>query len=128
MVKVEYSYYKDEYLGDLIQENEFNKLIKRAEPYVSTRTFGKASQVTEDMDETLVNKVKDALCAVAEIIKAYTGDDGTEHGRVSSESVGGSWSRSFAIEKDSNDLINIIGDKLCLYLYDTGLLYAGGDK
>lgn len=125
MVEVTYSYYKDEYFGDMIQESEFKKLIKRAEPYVSARTFGKADEVTDTSDTSLVIKVKDALCAVAEIIKAHTSDDGVEHGEVVSESVGGSWSRSFANSTDKSGMIDIITNKLYILLSNTGLLYGG---
>lgn len=127
MVNVTYSYYKDEYFGDLIQEEEFKKLIKRAKPYLSVRTFGRVDNIDESSDENIVNKIKDTYCSVAEILKAHTGDDGIEFGVVTSESVGGSWSRSFSVDEKAKNIASIINDKICLHLANTGLLYAGDD-
>lgn len=125
MVSVDYDYYTTSYYGDLISEDEFPKFIKRAEPYVSARTFGSADEV-EDTD-TLANKVKDCLCGVAELLKSYTDDDGIAHGAVKSESVGGSWSRNYGGTSDGNESIeDIINNKIYIMLSNTGLLYAGG--
>ena len=126
MIGVTYDYYKNEYYGEMLNEHEFNKYIKRAEPYVSSRTFGKADLVTDATDEVVANKVRDSICAVAEILKSHTGDDGIEHGAVSSENVGGSWSRSYVVNKESSGITGIINDKIYTLLANTGLLYGGG--
>lgn len=126
MVKVDYVYYKDEFSGDLISENEFDSLIKKAEPYVSMMTFGNADGVDDSSEYS--SNVMNALCSVAETIKSYTDDSGVEHGAISSESVGGVWSRSYSVDKDSSSksMESAIKFKLYMYLSNTGLLYAGG--
>lgn len=128
MVSVSFEYYTDEYFGDLIPESDFNKLIKRAIPYVSARTFGQADEVSDD--DELADKVRDALCSVAEVLKSYVSDDGVVHGSIVSEDVGGSWKRSYASmgsDSSSKSLDDIISNKVTLILANTGLLYAGVD-
>ena len=124
MVKITYSYYKDEFKGSLVEENEFSRLLEIAEIYVLNRTFGNADFITED--NIYASRIKFTLCSVVDLIKAHTSDDGTEHGAVTSESVGGSWSRSFKVaDKGSSSLEEIIYNKIYSLLYGTGLMYGG---
>ena len=106
MVKITYSYYKDEFKGSLVEENEFSRLLEIAEIYVLNRTFGNADFITED--NIYADRIKFTLCSVVELIKVHTSDDGTEHGAVASESVGGSWSRSYKVENNSNNTLDDI--------------------
>lgn len=125
MVEITYSYYKDEFKGSLVNEDEFSKLLETAKIYVSNRTFGNS----DDIDETnpYASRIKFTICTVVDLIKVHTSDDGTEHGAVASESVGGSWSRSFKVDsKRGNTLDDIIYDKIYSMLSNTGLLYGGG--
>ena len=96
MVEVTYSYYKDEFKGNLVEENEFSRLLETAKIYVSNRTFGSSDSIDET--NPYASRIKFTLCSVVELIKVHTSDDGTEHGAVASESVGGSWSLSFKID------------------------------
>lgn len=124
MVEITYSYYKDEFKGSLVNENEFSKLLETAKIYVSNRTFGH----TDSIDEThpYASRIKYTLCTVIELIKVHTSDDGSEHGAITSESVGGSWSRSFKVDsKRGNTLEDIVYDKIYSLLSNTGLLYGG---
>lgn len=127
MLQVDYSYYTDTFLGDVLPESEFQKFIKRAEPYVSLRTFGRADDVVTT--DICAGKLKDCLCSVAEIIKGYTANDGTERGAVVSESVGGSWSRSYGSSSDDlgKTLDGIVSSKIYVMLANTGLLFGGVD-
>ena len=125
MVDVTYSYYKDVYNGSLVDENEFPRLLETAKIYVSNRTFGNSDGIDES--NPYAGRLKFTLCSVVDLIKAHTSDDGTEHGSVSSESVGGSWSRSFKVDsKSGNTLDDIVYDKIYSLLSNTGLLYGGG--
>lgn len=127
MIQTTYTYYKDEYLGNLVKESEFPRLIKRAEVYVSARTFGNADGITDD--SPYANKLRDCLCSVAETIKSHTEDDGTQHGEITSESVGGSWSRSYkASSNNDGTLDDIIYKQIYLNLSNTGMLYGGACK
>lgn len=124
MVEVTYLYYKDEFKGNLVEENEFSRLLETAKIYVLNRTFGNADFITED--NIYASRIKFTLCSVIDLIKAHTSDDGTEHGAVTSESVGGSWSRSFKVaDKGNSSLEDIIYDKIYSLLYGTGLMYGG---
>lgn len=124
MVEITYSYYKDEFKGSLVNENEFSRLLETAKIYVSNRTFGSSDSVDET--HPYASRIKFTLCSVIELIKVHTSDDGTEHGAVTSESVGGSWSRSFKVDsKRGNTLDDIVYDKIYSLLSNTGLLYGG---
>ena len=124
MIQTTYTYYKDEYLGNLVQESEFPRLVKRAEVYVSARTFGNADGITDD--SPYADKLRDCLCSVAETIKSHTGDDGTQHGEITSENVGGSWSRSYKASRgNEGTLDDIIYKQISLNLANTGMLYGG---
>ena len=124
MVEVTYSYYKDEFKGSLVEENEFSRLLETAKIYVLNRTFGNADFITED--NIYADRIKFTLCSVMDLIKTHTSDDGTEHGEVASESVGGSWSRSYKVANNSNNTLeDIIYDKIYFLLSCTGLMYGG---
>lgn len=125
MISVDYDFYKNNYYGDVLSESEFSKFIKRSEPYVSQITFRRADSIDED--DVNADKIKYSLCAVAELVKSYTNEDGSVHGAIASESVGGSWSISYNNNSDNsnNSLESAIYSKLQLYLAGTGLLYAG---
>lgn len=124
MVEITYSYYTDEYKGSSVNENEFSKLLETAKIYVSNRTFGRADAITEDDD--YANRIKFTVCNVVDLIKVHTDDSGIEHGVVASESVGGSWSRTYKVsDKQSTSLEGVIYDKIYQLLSNTGLLYGG---
>ena len=126
MVDISYSYYTDEYKGSSVNENEFPRLLETAKIYVSNRTFGNADYIDEG--NQYADRVKFTLCSVMDIIKSKTSSDGSEHGAITSESVGGSWSRSYKVsDKDSNSTLDdLVYDKIYTLLSNTGLLYGGG--
>lgn len=124
MVDIAYEYYKDNFRGILVSEDEFSKLLETAKIYVSNRTFGNVDYI--DDTSQYADRVKFTLCSVMDLVKAHTGDDGVEHGAVTSESIGGSWSRSFKVsDKRGTTLEDIVYDKICTLLGGTGLLYGG---
>ena len=125
MISVDYTYYKNSYLGDVLTEAEFPKFVKRSEPYISARTFGQADVLDES--SPYADKLKDCICSVAEVLKSNTSDDGAEHGLIASENVGGSWSRTYqAGSSDEEKTVSgMINSKIYLMLANTGLLYGG---
>lgn len=124
MVEITYSYYTDEFNGSLINENEFSKLLETAKIYVSNRTFGHSDSIDET--HPYADRIKYTVCSVIDLVKVHTSDDGSEHGAITSESVGGSWSRSFNVgNKSGNTLDDIVYDKIYSLLSNTGLLYGG---
>lgn len=63
MAYADYDYYKDTYGGTLISEGDFVRLSRLASDYIDTVTFGHAAEATK---KTVVEKLKDACCALAE--------------------------------------------------------------
>lgn len=137
MIYADYEYYMMNYMGRLIQEDDFPRLALRASRYIDHITVNKA-QKNADMEA-----VKMCCCALAELEqqietaqelsqKSLSAEtvDGAE---VQSESVGG-WSRSYraggssaqaAVEAAASmksERMSIVRE----YLTQTGLLYRGG--
>jgi hypothetical protein len=125
MISIDFDYYKNSYLGDAIEEIDFAKLIKRARPFISQFTFGRVDKLEDDYE--YVDKVRDCLCSISEVIAEFTTESGVEHAPIASESVGGVWSRTYVTGSDSesNSLATTIKSKVNLYLANTDLLYAG---
>lgn len=138
MVYADYEYYKDTYLGNDIDEDDFPRLALRASSYLDYYTQGLAAN-NADMEA-----VKMCCCALAEqyqIIEnaqtlaqkslAYSMEsDGPE---AASETVG-SWSKSYRSggESAASAAASALSTKQALadiakqYLAGTGLLYRGG--
>lgn len=124
MVEVTYLYYKDEFGGSIADEKEFSRLLENAKIYVSNITFGRSDSI--DDDNIYAGRIKFTLCTIIDLIKAHTSDDGTEHGAITSESVGGIWSRSFKVsDKSGSSLEDVIYSKIYSLLSNTGLMYGG---
>lgn len=92
---VSYVFYKKNYLGNKINEDDFPYLSDRAYDYVYAQTKGIIDIVTG----RALEMGKKAVCAIAEVIQNedYAASKRTDGngGVVSSESVG-SWSKSYA--------------------------------
>lgn len=117
---VDYAYYADTYLGDVIAETDFDRLALRASAFIDRLTFQRAASET---DVDTVDSIKMATCAVAEVIKTVDdegGADGIQSERVGNYSVTygeGSEKQQTAIQK--------YREAAALYLGSTGLMYAG---
>lgn len=94
MAYVNYDFYLNVYLGNVISSEDFPRMSERASEYVYGITKGLAEKVSgRDMEA-----VQKAVCAVAEVLLdesimtagAFSGEQS-----VSSETVG-SWSRSYS--------------------------------
>lgn len=137
MIYADYEYYSMNYMGRLIQEDDFPRLALRAGRYIDYITLNKA-QKNADLEA-----VKMCCCALAELEqqietaqelaqKSLSAEtvDGSE---VQSESVGG-WSRSYraggsSAQAATDAAASVKSERLSVvreYLVTTGLLYRGG--
>lgn len=110
-----YEYYATEYLGNELDNEEFLRYAKRASAEIDYVTFGRLKEKTE-----IPNEVKDAVCAVAEQMKASNTAATVSSSGVASESNDG-YSVSYR-EVSSASLRNEYQSKIRLYLANTGLL------
>lgn len=107
---VDYSYYRDTYMGNQIAESDFSRLITRAGNYIDKVTGGR--EVTP-----LPDNVKRAVCAVAEAWQ--TNEQG---GDIASQSVG-SWSKSYQQKRVKTDEQRLL-DAAKLYLDSISVRWA----
>lgn len=129
MAYCDYTFYKSEYLGNVITETDFPRLIERASEKLDALTFDRLTDGLPD-DTRTAKRIKKAVCALAEKIADFELADATlrNNGGLAVSSVSsGSESIHYASnavvsEKDQNkELYNTVRE----YLSDTGLLYAG---
>ncbi|MEG1850158.1 MAG: hypothetical protein RR197_06330 [Oscillospiraceae bacterium] len=106
----DYSYYRNEYLGERLSEVQLAPFVKRASAYLDQITFGRAK------DAASSEAVRLACCAVADAMAQAA------QSRVSSETVG-NWSRAYRIEQGSAR--RRLYAAASLYLDGTGLLFRG---
>ena len=126
----DFSYYRDEFLGREIAEEDFPRLIRRASEQVDAATRNRA----RDASGGNLRAVKDASCAIAEILQqAENGNPAAVSANgsapVASEQVGSyrvSYQSAFASVADWEASTNSrIQSAITKYLAWTGLLYAG---
>ena len=121
MAYATFEYYRDTFLGNVIQEADFDRLSLRASEYIGKRNEPKLVRlVAEELAELRgisIEEVEKATCAVAEKIQAQE-----SKAEVTSESVG-SYSVTYKTSTTTYDqeLVKL----LKLYLGNTGLLYRG---
>lgn len=115
MAIVTYEWYADKFPNGIIPDyNSFVAQLTEAEAFVNRITSGRINEGTD--------AVKNAICAVAEVIYKQAQDDAPT---VSSESVG-NHSKSYTrktvstAEREAEK-----ARKARLYLFGTGLLYRG---
>ena len=112
MVYADYDYYLNEYSGNAVAEADFTRLSRQASAYLDSLTCGKIRGSWVDD-----NRVKDACCAVAEILHAQE-----QGGEVASESNDGA---SVTYVNSSTTPEQRLYNIAVMYLSSTGLLYAG---
>lgn len=112
MVYADYDYYLNEYSGNAVAEADFTRLSRQASAYLDSLTCGKIRGSWIDD-----NRVKDACCAVAEILHAQE-----QGGEVASESNDGA---SVTYVNSSTTQEQRLYNIAVMYLSSTGLLYAG---
>lgn len=112
MVYADYDYYLNEYSGNAVAEADFARLSRQASAYLDSLTCGKIRGTWVDD-----SRVKDACCAVAEVM--YKQEQG---GEVASESNDGTSVTYVTSGKSAEQEMYYFA---ALYLSNTGLLYAG---
>lgn len=112
MVYADYDYYLNEYSGNAVAETDFARLSRQASAYLDSLTCGKIRGTWVDD-----SRVKDACCAVAEVMQKQE-----QGGEVASESNdGASVTYVTGSATPEQRMYNIA----VMYLSSTGLLYAG---
>ena len=66
MIYADFSYYKDTYCGEMA-EGDFKRLSRQASAYLDSVTFDRIAAVT---DEKIMERVREACCAVADVLFA----------------------------------------------------------
>lgn len=118
MAYADYEFYQNEFLGNVVDANDFPRLAARASDYIYAYTNGISDTVTgKDLE-----MVKKATCAIAEIMQDennMTSNAYSAGAKLSSESVG-SWSKSYSTAAISGTEVEYIEkrklDALMLYL------------
>lgn len=123
MAYADYEFYKNEYFGNAISEEHFNRLALRASGFLDYYTRGKTKNHTDKVE------VKMACCAVAEKILILETSEkrlASDSGALQSETVG-SYSVSY---QNGADVTETAKSEMVIaarqYLAHTGLLYRGG--
>lgn len=118
MPYVDYNFYFNNWLGNTIPDDEFEKYIKRAQHEVEYYTFGR-------IDDNVTDKVKNAICAVADILyDVYSASDNIPRG-IKSESVDDVSITYDTTAPNQNQITKQIYAAIKRELFGTGLLYRG---
>lgn len=123
MAYVDYIFYSTEYIGDVIQPEDFPKYEKRARVELDRLTFDRLKK-----DDTLItSEVKECTCAIAEALYEADMDPVSASSPLSSYSNDGEsgtfdLSNSMHTESGKAKRLREIARR---YLTMTGLLYAG---
>lgn len=112
MVYADYDYYLNEYSGNAVAEADFARLSRQASAYLDSLTCGKIRGTWVDD-----SRVKDACCAVAEVVQKQE-----QGGEVASESNDGA---SVTYVTGNATPEQRMYNAASMYLSNTGLLYAG---
>lgn len=112
MAYVDYSFYTDEYLGDVVtEESSFDKLEKRARVYLDSHTKGRLKE------ESVVSvAVKECMCELVDILSKAKGSTLLKK----SESVD-SWSVNYAVS-DRVSLDSVLYASIVKHLGNTNYL------
>lgn len=113
MVYADFSYYRDTYCGEMA-EGDFKRLSRSASAYLDSVTFDRIPSVT---DEKIMEKVREACCAVADALLRKEQRDG-----IAAETNDGV-SVTYATEGKTDE--ERLYQAAVLYLGNTGLLYRG---
>lgn len=99
MLSIDYTFYKEVYGGTSIPQDDFQRIINRALGVLNGCTAVDLFDYDFSADpESQVNRLKMALCNTADAV--FGGTDaktGLVNAPVSSESIAGTWSRSYAV-------------------------------
>ena len=113
MIYADFSYYRDTYCGEMA-EGDFKRLSRSASAYLDSVTFDRIAAVT---DEKIMERVKEACCAVADVLLRKEERDGIAAEKNDGVSV------TYATEGKTDE--ERLYQAAVLYLGNTGLLYRG---
>lgn len=124
----DYQFYQDEYFGDILTQEEFDKYATRADSYLEQLTMGRYDDPA--LPEEVIKAVKMAECAIAEQCAMEAKQslaiyESMGAGTLASESVGAhsvSYRSGAEIKQASAAEIQALVNR---YLGMTGLLYRG---
>lgn len=139
MAYVNFPYYQDFYLGNLIRDpTDFGRAAARASEYLDMVTFGR---LPDGIPDGLDARVKKCCCALAEAVYTYqaygtgkTNPDGSTSARTKTSESSGAYSVSYAspaesisalLSGDTSGLQDYLKSVCVRYLGTTGLLYRG---
>lgn len=132
MIEITYEFYQDEYGGSAIVDADFKRVSLRAisiaDSYLDCDLF---DFIEDDYDESLVYRLKIALCASCDVVGGALKRGSSELSKeIASESVAGVWSKSFATSaktasSQARDLVDAVYAILNDYLGTTPLVTRG---
>lgn len=114
MLCCDYSFYTDVYGGNAISAEDWKRVSRDAMAYIDFVTHGR---INGDLSEEVLERVKFAVCAVADS-EQYD----KEGGDITHEIVG-NWTRIYARKSVSQDKRKMSAAER--YLASTGLMYGG---
>lgn len=121
MPYVDYEYYKNNYLGGLVDETDFPKLSLRASEMIENICSYKIGSL-ELKSPFIQDKIRKATCAQIDFIEINGGIDFLDEVNTSSVTLG-----KFSFSGPSNEFEgnSKISNRVYEYLWPTGLLYRG---
>jgi hypothetical protein len=120
----DYTYYSGTYLGAAIASADFARLALRASSQIDAMTFDRAAVIVAAATDTAtIDKIKMAMCAVAEELQAIEADGNADG--IASESIG-----SNSVTYADNATRRMTADERLskaarVYLATTGLMFLG---
>lgn len=123
MAYVDYSYYTNTYHGVAVSASDFSRIANTATAHIDAVTFSRAAAtIGVGEDTALIDKIKMATCAVADVVKVI--ESGDVDG-VTQESQG-RYSVSFGANSSrAQTHAQRITAAASVYLANTGLMFAG---
>jgi len=121
----DYTYYLDTYGGAIIPAEAFEKAMRDASREVNRYTLERAEAVlAANSDLSLIEKIKFAACAVAEVIYQY-GNQIMGRRDIASESVGDHSVSYLSTDQLRANEVHAITETINGYLGLTGLMFLG---
>ena len=121
----DYTYYLDTYGGSVIPAEAFEKAMRDASREVNRYTLERAEAVlAANSDLSLIEKIKFAACAVAEVIYQY-GNQIMGRRDIASESVGDHSVSYLSADQLRANEVHAISETIEGYLGLTGLMFLG---
>lgn len=117
MIYADYDFYKEQFCGRTIPQDDFRYFAARASEHIDAATFGR---LENDIPEEHAEKIQSCCCALAET--EYRFDQRSD---ISSEK-NGSYSVTYSAKSSDSHSVDM-NRIIARYLGSTGLLYRGVD-